>query len=75
MYQATIRIGCKYPKYMKKSLEPDMENSENIKTSINAKKGYVEIKIEADKISHLKAVLNSYLSLISMLRDLDKAIK
>lgn len=72
MYEANLKLKCKDSELIKKSLDPDIENSEEIKTGIKAEKGLVEINIKCEKLSHLKAVINSYISLISMLLEEEK---
>jgi tRNA threonylcarbamoyladenosine modification (KEOPS) complex Pcc1 subunit len=72
MFEAMIKIECENPKVVKHSFEPDAENSEDIKTTIKAGRTFVQIKVRANKIGHLKAILNSYLSLISMLKEAGK---
>jgi len=67
MYEINLKIKCKRPELIKKSLEPEIENSKKVKTKIKVGKGYIEINIKSKKISHLKAIINSYISLISML--------
>ena len=72
MFEAKLKFECKTPKLIKKSLEPDMENSEQIKTEITEGKDFIEINIKSRKLSHLKAVINSYISLVSMLLEAEK---
>ena len=72
MYEAHIKIECEDPELVKKSLEPDIENSETVKTDLKTDKGSIEIKIESKKLSYLKAIINSYISLISVLKDAEK---
>jgi tRNA threonylcarbamoyladenosine modification (KEOPS) complex Pcc1 subunit len=69
--QATLKIECKNPKIIMNSLLPDAEKNEGIKIKISAKKGYIIVNIETQKISYLKAVINSYLSLIKMLNEME----
>jgi tRNA threonylcarbamoyladenosine modification (KEOPS) complex Pcc1 subunit len=72
MFSARIEIPCKNPEYVKKSLEPDIEKDSNVKVSIKTKKGMLDLKIETEKLSYLKAVINSYLSLVSMLLEMEE---
>ncbi len=69
MHEARLRIECKNPGLVEKSLEPD---SEKATTELSTGKGFVEIKIKSEKLSYLKALVNSYISLIGMLNDADK---
>ena len=70
--EATLKIPCKRPELVKKSLEVDIEEKGKIKVSISADKKDVIIKINTQKISYLKAVINSYLSLINSLNKLEE---
>ena len=72
MYEAMLKIECKNSALIKKSLEPDIENSETIKTELKADKSFIEIKIKSKKLSYLKAIINSYISRISMLMEAEK---
>jgi tRNA threonylcarbamoyladenosine modification (KEOPS) complex Pcc1 subunit len=68
--QATLKIECKNPKIIMNSLLPDAEKNKEIKIKITAKKSHVIVDIRTQKISYLKAVINSYLSLIKMLNEM-----
>jgi len=72
MYEASLKIECENPELVKKSLEPDVENDETVETDLKADKDFIEIKIKSKKLSYLKAIINSYISLISMLVEADK---
>ncbi len=69
--KAILEIECKDPEIFKKSLEPDIEKDKNIRINIKTKKNLLIIEIEAEKISYLKAVINSYLSLINVGKELE----
>lgn len=68
--KAELRINLAKPEYAKKSLLPDIDNSKDIKVNINVEGDVLVIKIEAEKLSHLKAALNSYLSLINAIKEM-----
>ena len=68
--KATLEIEVNDPETIKKSLMPDVEKNNNLKIKIKTKHKLIIIEIECEKISHLKAVLNSYLSLIKTLDNL-----
>jgi len=72
MYEAELKIKCKNPLYIKKSLEPDIKNGKDVKTEIKASKSFLLLKIRSKKLSYLKAIINSYIDLISMLMEIDK---
>ena len=72
MFESNLKIKCKNSNLIKKSLEPDIENSRDIKTKILARKNFIEIRIKSKKLSYLKAIINSYISLISMLIEAEK---
>jgi len=69
--KADLHIEVKNPKYVMQSLLPDIDNSKDIKIKLAAKEGKIIIKIEAEKISHLKAAINSYLSLINVIKEME----
>lgn len=68
--KATLRIECKEPELIMKSLLPDVQNKEDLKVNLSTKKNNLIIEIETKKISYLKAVINSYLSLVKALKEL-----
>ena len=67
-----MKIPCKRPNLVKKSLEVDIENKGKIKVRMSTDKENLIIKINTQKISYLKAVINSYLSLINSLNKLEE---
>lgn len=69
--KATLRIECKEPELIMKSLLPDVQNKEDLKVNLSTKKNNLIIEIETKKISYLKAVINSYLSLVKALKELE----
>jgi len=69
--KAILEIPCSDPKLIKKSLEPDAVKGK-VKVSLSTTKNTLKIKIECEKISHLKGVINTYLSLLKMLLEVDK---
>ena len=69
--KATIRIECKDPKIIMKSLLPDIQNRKDLKINLSSEKTDLIIEIETKKISYLKAVINSYLSLVKALKELE----
>ena len=70
--KATLEIECKNPKVIKKSLLPDIKNKKDVKINLETDKNNLIIKIESKKISYLKAVINSYLSLVKTLKELEE---
>ncbi len=69
--QATLRIECKNPEIIRKSLLPDIKNKKDLKIYLSTDKKNLIIKIESEKISYLKAVINSYLSLVKTLKEME----
>lgn len=69
--KATLEIECKDPEIFKRSLEPDIEKKKNININIKTKDNTLIIEIEAEKLSHLKAVINTYLSLVNVGKELE----
>lgn len=72
MHECKIKIFCKNPSLIKKSLEPDIKESRDLKIKLTSGKGWIGIEVKSSKLSHLKAVINSYISLIQMLEKVDK---
>jgi len=69
--QAILKIECKDPEIIKKSLLPDIKERKELKINLNTDKKNIIIEIESEKISYLKAVINSYLSLVKTLKELE----
>lgn len=72
MHEVRLRLACNNPEIVKKSIEPDMTNTEDTSVEISACDGFVEISVKGKKLSHLKAIINSYLSIISALDEIEK---
>lgn len=70
--EATLRIECKDPEIIKKSLLPDIADKKDIKIDLSTDKNDLIIKIGTEKISYLKAVINSYLSLVKTLKEMEE---
>lgn len=70
--QATLKIECKNPEIIKKSLLPDIKERKDLKINLKTDKNNLIIKIESKKISYLKAVINTYLSLVKTLKELEE---
>lgn len=70
--QATLRIECKNPEIIKKSLLPDVKNKKDLTIDLSTDKNDLIIKIGSKKISYLKAVINSYLSLVKTLKEMER---
>jgi tRNA threonylcarbamoyladenosine modification (KEOPS) complex Pcc1 subunit len=70
--QAILRIECKDPETIKKSLLPDVEEKKDLKIDLSTDEKDLIIKIESKKISYLKAVINSYLSLVKPLKEMEE---
>ncbi len=54
-----------------KSLKPDAESNKNVKIKFKVLKDRLLIEIEGDKPSHIKGIINSYLTLINVINDLE----
>jgi tRNA threonylcarbamoyladenosine modification (KEOPS) complex Pcc1 subunit len=70
--EATLKIECKDPEIIKKSLLPDIQNKRGINVDLSTDKNNLIIKIDTKKISYLKAVINSYLSLVKTLKEMEE---
>ena len=74
MHEVNLRFQCKQPEFVKASLEPDIKNTEDSNTELTVGEGFIEIKVKNKKLSHLKAIINSYLSIISMLNEAEEKL-
>ena len=72
MYEATLNLKCSKPEIVKQSLEPDIKNDETVETVINVENDSLVIVIKSKKLNYLKAVINSYISLVNMLEEVEK---
>lgn len=71
MHELTMRLKAKDPKAAKASLDPDIKNTDNMQIEITAGKDYIEIRVKAAKLGHMKGVMNSYLSVVGLLNEVD----
>ena len=74
MHQVQLKLRVKKPNLIKKSLEPDIKTTENVKITLRATKKEIVINIKSSKLSYLKAVINSYISLIKVLEGVEEVI-
>jgi tRNA threonylcarbamoyladenosine modification (KEOPS) complex Pcc1 subunit len=71
--RATLEIECENPTLIEKSLLPDIKNKKDLRIKLKTTKRKLIIEIESKKISYLKAIINSYLSLIKPLKELEES--
>jgi len=74
MHEVNLRFECKQPEAVKDALEPDVKNTEDSHTELNVGEGFIDIKVKNKKLSHLKAIINSYISIISMLNEAEEKL-
>ena len=74
MYSAQLKLRVKNPDLIKKSLEPDIESTRNIKITLKATKKEIIINVKSSKLSYLKAVINSYISLVKTLEGVEEVV-
>lgn len=72
MYQAVLKLKCARPELVKQSIEPDLENDQDAETILKAMDDHIEIVIKSKKLNYLKALINSYISTVNMLEEVDK---
>jgi len=70
--EVILKIECKRPELIRKSLLPDLKSGKGLKIDLNSEKGRIIVKIKSKKISYLKAAINSYLSLIKTLKETEE---
>ena len=71
MHELILRLKCDKPEIVKSSLEPDIKNTPNSVTEISTGDDFIEINVKNTKLSHLKAIINSYISIISMINEVE----
>lgn len=59
-----IEIDCKDPEIIKRSIQPETENTSKFNVDIKAEKDKLILTIESETISGLLAGINSYIRLI-----------
>ena len=62
--KAEIEIECKYPEIVKKSLEPDIEETKKFDVKLKDEKNKLLLVIQSNDIAGLLAGINSYIRLI-----------
>lgn len=69
--KVVIEIEARNPEIVAKSLSIDNENNKNASISIKIDKEKLKITIKGDKPSHIKGIVNSYLTLINILNEME----
>lgn len=77
MHEMELRLQTKNPEQVKASLEPDINNNSTTQTEIKVDKAksLIVISIRSEKLSHMKAIMNSYMGIIAMVNEADEKIK
>jgi len=71
MFEFKIKIPCKRPRAVVDSLTPDIKSDKYSKIKISAGKGFVEIQVASSKVGHMKAIVNTYISLVQTLEKIE----
>lgn len=74
MFEFKIKIPCKRPKIVVESLMPDIKQDKYSKIKISAGKNFVEIHVKSSKLGHMKAIVNTYISLVQTLEEIEKSV-
>ena len=75
MFEFKIKVPCKRPKDVVESLRPDIKSDRYSKIRLAAGKSFVEIHVVSSKIGHMKAIVNTYISLVQTLEEIERKIK
>jgi len=70
MHEARLVLECAKPSIVAKSIMHDIKGDADVE--IKTDKGSVVICIKSEKLSHLKAIVNSYISAVAMLNEVDE---
>ena len=75
MFEFSIKIPCRRPKIVIESLRPDIKNDIYSRISLHAGKNFVEVRVVSSKVGHMKAIVNTYISLVQTLEEIERKIK
>jgi tRNA threonylcarbamoyladenosine modification (KEOPS) complex Pcc1 subunit len=71
MHMAILKIECRRPALVCQALRPDVKRDKSVRVNIETGKRFVQIAIQSEKLSYLRATINSYLGLVGMLTKLE----
>lgn len=74
MFEFTIKIPCSRPKLVLESLKPDIKNDKYSKVELRAGKDFVELHVSSSKVGRMKAIANTYISLVQTLEEIEKKV-
>lgn len=75
MFEFKIKIPCKRPRIVVESLLPDVKSDKYSKISLRSGKNFVELHVKSTKVGHMKAIVNTYISLVNTLEEIERKIK
>lgn len=67
MFSAKVSIPSKKARLIYLSLSPDIRSDKNHNLKLELKQNNLFFEVRTKKLSHLRSILDSYLSLINML--------
>ncbi len=70
-FKFKIKIPCSEPKIIVESLIPDIKKDKYSKINLKFGKDYIELFVSNSKIGHMKAIVNTYISLIQTLQNIE----
>ena len=73
-FEFKIKIPCSKPKLVVSSLAPDIKNDKYSAVKLNPGKDFVQLDVKSTKIGHMKAIVNTYISLVQTLERIEKKI-
>lgn len=75
MFEFKIKIPCKRPEIVADSLKPDIKSDKYSKVNLRTGRNFVELRISSTKVGHMKAIVNTYISLVSTLEEIERKVK
>ena len=75
MFEFRIKIPCRRPRLVAESLRPDIKNGKYSRIKVVAGKDFVELRVASSKVGHMKAIVNTYISLVGTLEEIESKIK
>ena len=73
-FEFKMKVPCSKPRLVVDSLTPDIKKDKYSKIKLTPGKTFVQLDVKSTKIGHMKAIVNTYISLIQTLEEIEKKI-
>ena len=72
MHEARLTLECKKPDAVAESIMHDAKEDSSSRVDVKIGEKSVTISIRSGKLGHLKAIVNTYISLVAALNDVEE---